>query len=53
MQRRADESRYGALIEGIEGITGSVPDELASRAGGGAEIYLVRSGSRRHYEKLL
>ena len=46
MQRRADESRYGALIEGIEGITGkSFPDELASRAiNGGAEIDLVRSG---------
>ena len=46
MQRRADESRYGALIEGIEGMTGqSFPDELASRAiNGGAEIDLVRSG---------
>ena len=46
MQRRADESRYGALIEGIEGMTGkSFPDELASRAiDGGAEIDLVRSG---------
>ena len=46
MQRRADESRYGALIEGIEGITGkSFPDELASRAiNGGTEIDLVRSG---------
>ena len=46
MQRRADESRYGELIEGIEGITGkSFPDELASRAiNGGAEIDLVRSG---------
>ncbi len=46
MQRRADESRYGALIEGIEGMTGqSFPGELASRAiNGGAEIDLVRSG---------
>ena len=46
MQRRADESRYGALIEGIEGMTGkSFPNELASRAiHGGAEIDLVRSG---------
>ena len=46
MQRRADESRYGALIEGIEGMTGqSFPVELASRAiNGGAEIDLVRSG---------
>ena len=46
MQRRADESRYGALIEGIEGMTGqSFPDELARRAiNGGAEIDLVRSG---------
>ena len=46
MQRRADESRYGALIEGIEGMTGqSFPVELASRAiDGGAEIDLVRSG---------
>ena len=46
MQRRADESRYGALIEGIESMTGqSFPDELASLAiNGGAEIDLVRSG---------
>ena len=46
MQRRAEETRYGALIKGIEGMTGkSFPDELASRAiNGGAEIDLVRSG---------
>ena len=46
MQRRAEESRYGALIEGIEGMIGkSFPGELASRAiNGGAEIDLVRSG---------
>ena len=46
MQRRAEESRYGALIEGIESMTGKpFPDELARRAiDGGTEIDLVRSG---------
>ena len=46
MQRRAEESRYGALIEGIENMTGKpFPEELARRAmDGGTEIDLVRSG---------
>ena len=46
MQRRAEESRYGALIEGIESMTGKpFPDDLARRAiDGGTEIDLVRSG---------
>ena len=46
MQRRAEETRFGALIEGIESLTGkSFPEELARRAvDGGTEIDLVRSG---------
>ena len=46
MQRRAEENRYGALIEGIESMTGKpFPDDLARRAiDGGTEIDLVRSG---------
>ena len=46
MQRRAEETRFGALIEGIESMTGKpFPDELARRAvDGGTEIDLVRSG---------
>jgi len=46
MQRRAEETRYGALIEGIERMTGKpFPDDLARRAiDGGTEIDLVRSG---------
>ena len=46
MQRRAEETRFGALIEGIESLTGkSFPEELARRAvDGGSEIDLVRSG---------
>ncbi|MCH2555567.1 MAG: glutamate dehydrogenase, partial [SAR116 cluster bacterium] len=46
MQRRAEETRFGALIEGIENMTGKpFPDELARRAvDGGTEIDLVRSG---------
>ena len=46
MQRRAEETRFGALIEGIESLTGkSFPEELARRAvDGGTDIDLVRSG---------
>ncbi len=46
MQRRAEETRFGALIEGIESMTGKpFPGELARRAvDGGTEIDLVRSG---------
>jgi len=46
MQRRAEETRFGALIDGIESMTGKpFPEELARRAvDGGTEIDLVRSG---------
>ena len=46
LQRRAEEARFGALIEGIEEMTGSAfPGHLASRAvEGGTELDLVRSG---------
>ena len=46
MQRRAEETRFGALIEGIESMTGKpFPEDLARRAiDGGTEIDLVRSG---------
>ena len=46
MQRRAEENRFGALIEGIESMTGKpFPEELTRRAvDGGTEIDLVRSG---------
>lgn len=46
MQRRAEETRFGALIEGMESMTGKpFPDDLARRAvDGGTEIDLVRSG---------
>ena len=46
MQRRAEENRFGALIEGIESMTGKpFPEDLARRAiDGGTEIDLVRSG---------
>ena len=46
LQRRAEEARFGALIEGIEEMTGTTfPGHLASRAvEGGTELDLVRSG---------
>jgi glutamate dehydrogenase (NAD(P)+) len=46
MQRRAEESRFTALIAGIELLTGkSFPEDLAAKAiEGGDEIDLVRSG---------
>jgi len=46
MQRRAEEARFGALIEGITSVTGTkFPEHLAKRAiDGGKEIDLVRSG---------
>ena len=46
LQRRAEEARFGALIEGIEEMTGTdFPGHLASRAvQGGTELDLVRSG---------
>ena len=46
LQRRAEEARFGALIEGIEEMTGTgFPSHLASRAvQGGTELDLVRSG---------
>ncbi|MEC8130178.1 MAG: glutamate dehydrogenase, partial [Pseudomonadota bacterium] len=46
LQRRAEEARFGALIEGIEEMTGTgFPGHLASRAvKGGTELDLVRSG---------
>ena len=46
MQRRAEEVRFGALIEGITSVTATkFPEHLAKRAiDGGKEIDLVRSG---------
>ena len=46
MQRRAEENRFGALIEGINTLTGSnFPEDLAKQIiQGGKEIDLVRSG---------
>jgi len=46
MQRRAEENRFGALIEGINTLTGSdFPEDLAKKViQGGKEIDLVRSG---------
>lgn len=46
MQRRAEENRFGALVEGIEMMTGKpFPSELTDQAmRGGSEIDLVRSG---------
>lgn len=46
LQRRAEESRFSALIEGIEEMTGTnFPGHLASHAvQGGTELDLVRSG---------
>ncbi len=46
MQRRAEETRISALIEGIIALTGSdFPEHLAKKAiQGGKEIDLVRSG---------
>ena len=46
MQRRAEETRVSALIEGISALTGSdFPEHLAKKAiQGGKEIDLVRSG---------
>ena len=46
MQRRAEETRISALIEGIISLTGSdFPEHLAKKAiQGGKEIDLVRSG---------
>ena len=46
MQRRAEENRFGALVEGVESMTGKVfPANLIDKAmRGGSEIDLVRSG---------
>ena len=46
MQRRAEENRFGALVKGIEMMTGKpFPSELTDQAmRGGSEIDLVRSG---------
>ena len=46
MQRRSDEARFGAMIEGINLLTGAVfPEHLAQKAiEGGKEIDIVRSG---------
>ena len=46
MQRRAEENRFGALIEGINTLTGAdFPEDLAKKIiQGGKEIDLVRSG---------
>ena len=46
MQRRAEEARFGAMIEGINAITGKTfPEHLAEKAvQGGKEIDIVRSG---------
>lgn len=46
MQRRAEEARFGALIDGITLLTGSeFPQHLAKKAiEGGTEIDIVRSG---------
>ena len=46
MQRRSDEARFGAMIEGINLVTGAVfPEHLAQKAiEGGKEIDIVRSG---------
>ena len=46
MQRRAEENRYGALVEGMEMMTGGTfPPALMDKAmRGGSEIDLVRSG---------
>ena len=46
MQRRSEEARFGAMIEGINEVTGSVfPEHLAQKAiEGGKEIDIVRSG---------
>tara|TARA_Y100001936_G_scaffold251603_1_gene308161 strand:- start:1253 stop:2674 length:1422 start_codon:yes stop_codon:yes gene_type:complete len=46
MQRRVEEARFGALIEGITSVTGAkFPKHLEKRAiEGGKEIDLVRSG---------
>ena len=46
MQRRAEEARFGAMIEGINSMTGKIfPEHLAEKAvQGGKEIDIVRSG---------
>ncbi|MGC6498072.1 MAG: Glu/Leu/Phe/Val family dehydrogenase [Candidatus Puniceispirillaceae bacterium] len=46
MQRRAEENRFRALVEGMESMTGKTfPADLIDKAmRGGAEIDLVRSG---------
>ncbi|MGB1873339.1 MAG: glutamate dehydrogenase, partial [Candidatus Puniceispirillaceae bacterium] len=46
LQRRAEEARFNALIDGIEAMLGkNFPHEIAARAvDGGTEIDLVRSG---------
>ena len=46
MQRRSEEARFGAMIQGINEITGNVfPEHLAQKAiEGGKEIDIVRSG---------
>ena len=46
MQRRAEENRFGALVEGMEMMTGGTfPPALLDKAmRGGSEIDLVRSG---------
>ena len=46
LQRRAEEARFNALIDGIESMLGkSFPHDIAARAvEGGTEIDLVRSG---------
>ena len=46
MQRRSEATRFGALVQGIESMTGkSFPEDAMSKAlEGGKEIDLVRSG---------